>query len=133
MPFRLLCLLSAIFFLSTCSSEPTPEVATTEGNGSFSSFDGETIAYHQTGDGPAVVMLHGFINDGSAWRGTELYRQLVGSGYRVIVPDLRGNGNSYKPHTDEAYADNAEIKDLIKLVDHLGLESWRTQSPLVLI
>lgn len=90
----------------------------------FTSFDGETIAYRDSGDGPAVMLLHGFINDGTNWLNTELYQQLLRSGYRVIVPDMRGNGASAKPHTDAAYADNAEVKDLLRLADELELESY---------
>ncbi len=121
---RLLFTVGLLFSLSACASDPESKDVSTSDHKTFTSFDGETIAYRQAGEGPAVVLLHGFINDGSNWLKTELYRQLVTNGYRVIIPDMRGNGHSSKPHTDEAYENNAEVKDLIRLADELELESY---------
>ncbi len=70
------------------------------------------------------MLLHGFISNGSSWNKTVLKKRLLKQGYRVIVPDLRGNGDSDKPQNPEAYQDNAEIKDLIALADHLGLKEY---------
>ena len=63
----------------------------------FSSFDKIKIAYTEEGNGDAIMLIHGFIMDGSSWNKTELKSQLLNSGNRVIVPDLRGNGSSDKP------------------------------------
>ena len=90
----------------------------------FVSFDGIKIAYDDEGSGSAVFLLHGFINDRSSWGRSALKQQLLDQGYRVIIPDLRGNGDSDKPHDPEAYHDNAEIKDIIALADHLGIDSY---------
>jgi len=90
----------------------------------FTSFDGEKIAYLDEGEGPAVMLIHGFINSAASWDGTELKKQLRAQGFRIIIPDLRGNGNSAKPQTDAAYADYAEVKDLLALADHLKLEQY---------
>lgn len=89
---------------------------------SFKSFDGTNISYLDAGEGEAVILLHGFINRAESWSGTALNKQLRAQGYRVIIPDLRGNGESDKPQTDEAYANNAEVKDLKALLDHLKLD-----------
>lgn len=113
-----------LFIVTSCAPEPKSISTETAGYSYFNSFDGEKIAYRQSGEGPAVILLHGFINDGTNWLKTELHRQLITSGHRVIVPDMRGNGQSAKPHTDEAYANNAEVKDIIKLADELKLESY---------
>ncbi|MDW7693930.1 alpha/beta hydrolase [Flammeovirgaceae bacterium SG7u.111] len=90
----------------------------------FSSFDNTTIALTDEGKGSPVMLLHGFISNGSSWNNAALKQELLNAGYRVIVPDLRGNGNSDKPHTPEAYANNAETKDLLALADHLQLETY---------
>lgn len=92
------------------------------GRSSFTSFDGTVISYLDHGEGEPVILLHGFINKAESWSGTALNGQLRAQGYRVIIPDLRGNGESGKPQTDEAYADNAEVKDLRLLLDHLGVD-----------
>lgn len=90
----------------------------------FASFDGTQIAYTDQGKGDAIILIHGFINDGNSWRNTILYKDLIDKGYRVIVPDLRGNGKSGKPQNPEAYQNNAEIQDLKLLADHLNLNSF---------
>src|SRR6187431_2802926 len=50
------------------------------------------LAYGVAGDGPPVVLLHGWPETRRAWR--EVWPGLVASGHRVIVPDLRGVGGS---------------------------------------
>lgn len=92
---------------------------------SFQSFDGVKIAYTEEGSGEAVILIHGFISSGSSWNGTVVKKALIDAGYRVIVPDLRGNGKSDKPQKAEAYANDAEIKDLKALADHLKLRSFK--------
>jgi pimeloyl-ACP methyl ester carboxylesterase len=89
----------------------------------MSSFDGSTIAYLDEGEGDPVILIHGFINDASSWNGTVIKKQLLENGYRVIIPDLRGNGFSEKPKDEKGFKDNAEVKDLKALLDHLKIKS----------
>ena len=63
--------------------------------------DGVDIHYEVTGDGPAVVLLHGFPDSGRLWR--HQVPALAGAGFRVIVPDMRGYGRSAKPADVDAY------------------------------
>ena len=100
----------------------TPKEASIET--SFKSFDGIKIAFTDEGKGQPVVLLHGFISSGNSWNKTILKKTLLEKGYRVIVPDLRGNGKSDKPHQPESYANDAEIKDLLALADHLQLDTY---------
>jgi len=90
----------------------------------FSSFDKVKIAFTDEGKGEAIILIHGFISNGSSWNKTILKEELLKSGYRVIVPDLRGNGKSDRPHNPEAYKNDAEIKDLMALADHLNLKNY---------
>jgi pimeloyl-ACP methyl ester carboxylesterase len=48
---------------------------------------------------------------------------LRAGGARVIVPDMRGFGESDQPGDPAAYADSAMARDVVALVEHLGLES----------
>jgi pimeloyl-ACP methyl ester carboxylesterase len=89
----------------------------------MSSFDGSTIAYLDEGKGDPIILIHGFINDASSWNGTIIKKQLLENGYRVITPDLRGNGLSEKPKDEKGFKDNAEVKDLKALLDHLKINS----------
>lgn len=90
----------------------------------ISSFDGVTIAFKDQGKGEPVLLIHGFINSAESWNSTPLKKELRDNGCRVIVPDLRGNGNSDKPQEDKAYKNDAEVKDLILLMDHLKIKSY---------
>ncbi|GAB5527528.1 MAG: alpha/beta fold hydrolase [Roseivirga sp.] len=90
----------------------------------FRSFDRTQIAYTDEGQGEPVILIHGFISSGSSWNNTVLKKELLDQGYRVIVPDLRGNGKSDKPQKAKAYAKDAEVKDLKRLADHLTLSSY---------
>lgn len=88
----------------------------------FTSFDGTEISYLTGGEGRPVMLIHGFINSAKSWEDTPLTKQLIAQGYSVIIPDLRGNGESDKPQSDEGYENNAEVKDLSALVDHLEFD-----------
>ena len=107
-----------ILFLVSCNSQE-------ENKKDYISFDGTKIAYSDNGNGKIVLLIHGFIVDGNwNWGKSELKKQLINQGYRVIIPDLRGNGNSDKPLDENAYKNGAEIKDLIALIDHLEVENY---------
>jgi len=98
-------------------------ITTTTAQEKFSSFDGTTIAYFDEGEGTPVILIHGFINDASSWNGTVIKQQLLDQGYRVLTPDLRGNGFSEKPTDEKGFKNDAEVKDLKALLDHLHLKS----------
>ena len=99
-----------------------PETNETESH--FYSFDKTKIAYSDEGSGKAVILIHGFIVNGSSWNKTVLKKSLLDNGYRVIIPDLRGNGKSDKPKEATAYKNNAEIKDIMALADYLQLTTY---------
>ncbi len=91
----------------------------------FKSFDDVQIAYTDEGSGEVVLLLHGFINSRKSWDKTELKQDLLKAGYRVIIPDLRGNGDSQKPQHEEAYQNNAEVRDLKLLMNHLKINNYK--------
>jgi pimeloyl-ACP methyl ester carboxylesterase len=62
--------------------------------------NGVGIEYEVTGDGPPVVLLHGFPDSGRLWR--HQVPALAEAGFKVIVPDMRGYGRSDKPTEVEA-------------------------------
>jgi pimeloyl-ACP methyl ester carboxylesterase len=89
----------------------------------FESFDGVKLSYEIDGDGPPVVLLHGFVADSYInWVRPGVVGRLVSGGYRTIALDQRGHGMSDKPHDPSAYADGAMLGDAALLLDHLGLE-----------
>lgn len=90
----------------------------------FTSFDGTNIHYEVKGEGKPVVLIHGFIVNSESWKKATLYNDLLNSGYQVITLDLRGNGLSGKPHTPEAYLNDAEAKDIMGLLKMLKIKHY---------
>jgi 3-oxoadipate enol-lactonase len=80
--------------------------------------NGFTMAYDDVGSGPAVVLIHGFPLTRRMWR--HQARALVEAGYRVVLPDLRGFGESEAsagPYSMSVFAD-----DILGLMNHLGID-----------
>jgi pimeloyl-ACP methyl ester carboxylesterase len=83
--------------------------------------DGFRLAYEREGEGPAVVLLHGWPGDHTDYR--RLRPLLVERGCEVVVPDLRGFGESDATDTDPAqYGAAAQGRSVIALVEELGLD-----------
>jgi len=82
------------------------------------------VALHVVFAGPAagepVVLLHGFPELWYSWHG--VMGELARAGYRVIAPDLRGFNRSEKPPGTEAYGGGAYARDVLGLLDALGIE-----------
>jgi pimeloyl-ACP methyl ester carboxylesterase len=68
--------------------------------------DGLNIAYESVGEGPPVLLLHGFASSAEQnWRATGWVRSLATAGLRAISFDFRGHGDSDKPHDPDMYGD----------------------------
>ncbi len=90
----------------------------------FNSFDDTKIAYTDEGKGDVVLLVHGFINTKESWEDTSLKADLLAEGFRVVALDLRGNGESDKPQTEDAYSLDSEIMDIMFLMQHLRLKKY---------
>ena len=73
------------------------------------------------GSGPLVVLLHGFPELPSSWR--HQISPLTGAGWRVVVPFLRGYGDSPAPPDPEAYTSDILADDVAGLIEACGEES----------
>ena len=71
------------------------------------------------GTGPDVILLHGFPDSSVIWRNQ--IPALVQAGYRVIVPDLRGCGESEAPVGKAHYKLDTLIRDVTGMMDSLGI------------
>lgn len=82
---------------------------------------GRRLSYEEwgTGDRP-VVLLHGLLLDARANRGVA--RALAECGYRVLLLDLLGHGESDKPAHAAEYRMDTYAAQVVGLLDHLGLE-----------
>ena len=87
----------------------------------FFESNGMRIAYALEGEGSPVLLAHGFASTHAVnWGPTGWVRALVEAGYRVIMPDMRGHGQSEKSHDKADYTLSAMAGDLVALLDHLG-------------
>jgi len=87
----------------------------------FFDSDGVRIHYLVRGDGEPVVLLHGFFLDVETnWVHTGVLDALS-EDYRVVALDLRGHGQSDKPHGRADYGVEM-IHDVIHLMDHVRIE-----------
>jgi pimeloyl-ACP methyl ester carboxylesterase len=81
---------------------------------------GMTLSLHQAGEGPAVVLCHGFPELAYSWR--HQIGALAEAGFRAIALDQRGYGASSRPEKIEEYDLEHLTADLAGLLDALGIE-----------
>ena len=75
------------------------------------------LGYRVTGNGPIVVLLHGFGEDATVWENQYNYLQ----GYRVIIPDLPGTGLS-------ELSSETSMESMAEAVYHVIKEEQKTLS-----
>jgi pimeloyl-ACP methyl ester carboxylesterase len=80
-----------------------------------------SLHYVEAGDGPLIVLLHGFPEFWFGWR--LQIAPLAASGFRVVAPDLRGYNLSSRPDGVEAYTADRLADDIVGLVRERGAES----------
>jgi pimeloyl-ACP methyl ester carboxylesterase len=84
--------------------------------------DGVRLAYHEMGEGRAVVLLHGLFSDAYMnWIKFGHAARIASKGFRVIMPDLRAHGQSDRPHGAEFYPKGILARDLRELIELLEL------------
>jgi pimeloyl-ACP methyl ester carboxylesterase len=84
--------------------------------------DGVKIHYETYGEGPPVVLVHGFAASIKLnWTATGWVGALAPL-RRVVALDCRGHGLSDKPHDPSAYDGDKMERDVLNLMGHLGIE-----------
>ena len=81
----------------------------------------QRLHYVEAGDGPLVVLLHGFPEYWYGWR--HQIRPLAAAGFRVVAPDLRGYNLSSKPAGVGAYDAGLLADDIRGFIRERGAES----------
>jgi pimeloyl-ACP methyl ester carboxylesterase len=74
----------------------------------------------EVGEGPAVLLCHGFPESWYSWR--HQLAALASAGFHAIAPDMRGYGRSDRPEAIEQYTLLHLVGDMIGLLDALGIE-----------
>jgi pimeloyl-ACP methyl ester carboxylesterase len=80
--------------------------------------NGISLNIAEAGQGPLVLLLHGFPESWYSWR--HQFAPLAAAGYHVVAPDMRGYGKSDKPEAIDAYNQVEVVNDIIGLIPALG-------------
>lgn len=80
--------------------------------------NGLKLQIAEQGQGPLVLLCHGFPETSHAWR--HQLKDLAAAGYRAVAPDLRGYGGSECPPDTASYSALDIVGDLVALVRQLG-------------
>lgn len=86
---------------------------------------GAELHFVEEGDGPLIVLLHGYPEFWYSWRNQ--IPALARAGFRVIAPDLRGYNESSKPAEVDAYRVSRLVQDIVELIER------EAQEPCVLV
>src|SRR5580765_9060964 len=81
----------------------------------------DTLHYVEAGEGPLIVLLHGFPEFWFGWR--RQIAPLAGAGFRVVAPDTRGYNLSSKPEGFKDYGVDLLADDIRGFIGELGAES----------
>lgn len=80
--------------------------------------NGINLHIAEAGEGPLVLLVHGFPELWYSWR--HQIPAIAEAGFHVVAPDVRGYGDSDKPEAIEAYAMKEHIADLLGILDEAG-------------
>ena len=72
----------------------------------------------EQGEGPLVILCHGFPESWYSWR--HQLQALAGAGYHAVAPDMRGYGQTDRPEEIEKYSLLQLVGDMVGVLDALG-------------
>ncbi len=88
----------------------------------YRGFDGAPIMVHIMGEGPAVLLLHGlFSNAHTNWIRFGTAARIAAAGFRLLMPDLRGHGQSARPGDAAAWPADVLARDIEAILPALGI------------
>jgi pimeloyl-ACP methyl ester carboxylesterase len=87
----------------------------------YANHEGVRIYYRVVGDGPPLVLHHGFAQSLKRWFLCG-YVQALREHYRLILIDPRGHGGSDKPHDSGMYSFPVLVADVVAVLDELKID-----------
>ena len=81
--------------------------------------DGVNLYYDVHGEGPALLLTHGYSATSQMWRGQIA---AFSKHHQLILWDMRGHGASDYPDDPAAYSESATVADMAALLDAVGAE-----------
>src|ERR1700686_2645440 len=82
--------------------------------------DGVKIHYDIHGNGPALLLTHGFSSTSAMWQGQIA---ALSQHHKLVLWDMRGHGRSDYPEDPAAYSEALTVGDMAALLDEVGAES----------
>jgi epoxide hydrolase A/B len=83
--------------------------------------NGLRIHFAEAGEGPVIVLCHGFPESWYSWRAQ--LQALAEAGYHAVAPDMRGYGRSGQPEELEKYTLPHLVGDMVAVLDALGADT----------
>ena len=81
--------------------------------------DGVKIYYEVHGQGPPLILTHGYSSTSQMWQGQI---EALSRHHQLILWDMRGHGQSDYPDDPDAYSEALTVGDIAALLDHVGAE-----------
>ena len=85
---------------------------------SFVEREGVKIYYEDAGEGPPVLLSHGYSATSQMW---EAQVAALKSDYRVVTWDMRGHGRTDSPEDASAYSEDATVLDMRAILEECGI------------
>ena len=82
--------------------------------------DGVKIYYETHGEGPVILLSHGYSATSQMWRGQI---EALSRKNKLVIWDMRGHGQSDYPDDQAAYSEEATVADMVGLLDAVGAKT----------
>ena len=82
--------------------------------------DGVALYYEVHGEGPVILLTHGYSATSQMWRGQV---EALSKDHKLVIWDMRGHGQSDSPDDPSLYSEPATVADMAALLDHVGAET----------
>src|SRR6201996_5248256 len=81
--------------------------------------DGVELYYEGHGEGPVILLTHGYSSSADMWRGQIAP---LSKAHKLVIWDMRGHGRSDYPDDQAAYSEAATVADMAALLDAVGAD-----------
>jgi pimeloyl-ACP methyl ester carboxylesterase len=82
--------------------------------------DGVGLYYEAHGQGPVILLSHGYSSTSQMWRGQV---DALSKDHTLVVWDMRGHGQSDYPEDPAAYSEDATVADMAAILDAVGAQA----------
>jgi pimeloyl-ACP methyl ester carboxylesterase len=82
--------------------------------------DGVKIYYEVRGDGPPLLLTHGYSSTSAMWQSQV---EALSKHHKLVLWDMRGHGQSDYPDNPAAYSEALTVADMAALLDEIGADS----------